>query len=165
MKDDSGQGGQRKRSRLSEAITPLKPSQLTALPKGKYMEKEQECVVWDEYTAATKSMRKCRRWKCTDSVHDQGFPSYCTGSLSCSFYFILPSYSMNLIGRHGDAVEELCGSRTAGHVGEAAGEGKGREGGSGERGSCGKISVVVVVVKPLTARVVLSGSCLQNHCG
>lgn len=53
-----GGGGARKRRRQAEPLSPMSPSQLTKLPRGKYMQKEEECVVWDEDTAAGLRRRK-----------------------------------------------------------------------------------------------------------
>lgn len=53
-----GGGGAGKRRRQAESLSPMSPSQLTKLPRGKYMQKEEECVVWDEDTAAGLRRRK-----------------------------------------------------------------------------------------------------------
>lgn len=50
-----GDGGKRRR----RAIEPMSPSQLASPPQGKYLRKEEECVVWDEDSATNIRRREC----------------------------------------------------------------------------------------------------------
>ena len=67
-KQEGGARG-KKRKRSAEPMSPLSPSQLTALPKAaKYMEKEEECVVWNEETADNVRRRELRRRGATKPI-------------------------------------------------------------------------------------------------